>query len=541
VSLTKTPPDVRRAVLDRFAVKGQPGKFRCAHCGKAFVSSALEIDHIIPEIDSTPEQRSDPANLQPLCAPKGSTRWTSCHKRKSADEATARARQNRVPTDWWPVVRPLMVATVTGGFAYAALEPDALFSPARFVTTLPIIGGIGFCTFLVHNAFRHRAPLEAIPTEPDPEPVTESGLDLERVVAAVREIVGLKGDVTATDENGLLLVSYAGTGFPDHEDEKRLALVDKIAAKIGGRWLPVWDTVRDRVRLSRRPDLPPVIPHPGFAPGRPWHVLPVAEGVSFDLLVTSHLLIVGQTNAGKTALMRGLVAAVSDSAGRGEAELVLADPKQIELLGFRGWPGVRRIITDTEDLWNMAFDIEKEMNERFRLLREEGVPLSSHKRLIVVIDEYEQYFKRMRRYWQTALGEDGKPIKRGGERVPGAIDAIQSILSMARRCGIHLIIGTQSPDATWFGGTGTRENMGGRAAVGPIDGFRSKMMFDDSSWGRDIPAELKGRTTVQVGNGLPEECQVYWVPDPFDPENNLSADDWAILARVGMPKEMVKL
>lgn len=541
MSVTRTPPDVRRQVLDRFAVKGKPGWSRCAWCGKSFISSALQIDHVVPEIDSTPEMRTDPANMQPLCAPKGSTRYTSCHKRKTADEATARARQNRLPYDWWPVVRPLGLGAVTMGFGFAML-PGAAFTPSQFATGVGVTAGTGFCTFLVHNAFRHRAPLEMNWPETDLEPDAGPEVDTERIVEAVREIVGLKGNVAVLDASlDAFTVTYAGTGFPDHEDEKRLALISKIAAKVGGRWLPVWDTVTDRVRMNRRPDLPPMIPHPGFAKGRPWHVLPIAEGVSFDLLVTSHLLIVGATNAGKTALMRSLIAAVCDSAGRGEAELILCDPKQIELLGFRGWPGVRRIITDTEDLWDVAFDIETEMNERYRLLREEGVPLSSHKRLIVVIDEYEQYFKRMRRHWQTAVGEDGKPIKKGGERVPGAIDAIQSILSMARRCGIHLIIGTQSPDATWFGGTGTRENMGGRAAVGPVDGVRSKMMFDDSSWGRDIPAELKGRTTVQVGNGQPEEVQVYWVPDPFDPENNLSPEDWAILARVGMPKEMVKL
>lgn len=531
MSVTQVDDEVRRAVFDRY--RDRKGRIRCAGCRRVFPSSALELDHIIPEIESRPDMRANPANLQPLC--KTLKGVPGCHARKTAREAKERARRAQPPTDWLKVSFSFGVAGICAGAAWLTFNGGHPISAGDWIQYSVEAEALTFLTYLIQNGFRHRAPRKKIQPQPVSENVPQPArLDTERIVNAAREIIGAKGvvKVIVVDVDDFT-ISYYGTGFADHEDESKLELLQKIQAKIGDRWLPWWDTEHDKVRFTRRPALPLKIPHPGFAKERKWHMLPVAEGIAFDLNVTSHLLIVGATNAGKTALMRCLIAAACDSAAKGEVELLLADPKQIELLGFEGWPGVRRIVTETEELWDMAFDLEAEMNERYRQYRVNKVPLNSHKRLIVVIDEYEQYFKRMFNRWTSgAKDEDGQPLKRPGQRLPGPIIAIQSVLSMARRCGIHLIIGTQSPDATWFGGTGTRENCGGRATVGPVDAVRSKMMFDDSSWGRDIPADIKGRATIQVGNGKPVECQVYWLPDPGDPDNDHTAEDWDVIRRV---------
>lgn len=535
MSVTELSPALRRQVLD--LARDNKGRIHCAWCRKAFPPNAVQIDHVWAEIDSTPEARSDPANLQVLCAPKGSTRFTSCHKRKTAQEARERANRNRPPRRWLAGLVPIAVAVVPGGYAVLTLNGGDPIPAAEFLQYSEWAGAIALSTYLVQKGFRHRAPQRAISAESIAEDAPREVLNTNRIIEASREIVGQKGTVSVrADSFDDFTLTYAGTEFADHDDEKKLELLKKIQAKIGDRWLPWWDTQRDLVRFTRRPALPSMIRHPGLAPERTWNILPIADGVAFNLLTTSHLLIVGATNAGKTALMRTIIVAVADSAARdGNTELLLADPKQFELAGFKNWAGVRKIVTGTSDLWDMAFDLEAEMNDRAAMILAKRVPEGGFKRLIVVIDEYEQYYKRMHRHWLNGKDQDGKPLKKSGQRVPGAIDAIQSVLSMARRMGIHLIIGTQSPDATWFGGTGTRENLAGRATVGPVDGVRSKMMFGDASWGRDVPAELKGRTTIQVGNGMPEEAQVYYTPDPFDFDQENTDEDWATLRRLGMP------
>lgn len=531
-------------VLDLAQHRSDPRKYQCAACRKYFSLNAVEIDHITPEAESTPEQRTDPANLQVLCNPKGSTRLTSCHKKKSAREAADRARRNRIPYRWTPALGYGSATVILGGYTWQDVFQHDSAEAKEWLIWSSVSIGATFSTYLVQKGWRRRRPRRTILTESVSleEPGQGGSLDTDRIIEGAREIMGSKGQVAIRDVDGdqAFTLVYAGTGFADHDDDRRFELLNKIQAKIGDRWLPVWETTRDRVRFTRRPALPRMIRHPGLPVERPWNRLPVAPGVDFDLLVTPHILIIGTTGAGKTALMRTLIVAVADSAARTkDTELILADPKHIEMPGFSAFPGVRSILSEDEELWEMAFDLETEMRERMRLVKAKKAKPGDFKRLIVVIDEYEQFFKRMDDYWKVAVDEDGKPLKKGSAKVPPAISAIQSVLSMARRLNIHLIIGTQSPDSNWFGGTGTRQNLSGRAAVGPVDSYRARMMFDDSSIGRDIPIEFKGRTTIQVGDGAPVEVQPYYTPDPFDPDNENVTEDWDCLLNLGMPKELV--
>lgn len=541
MSRTKIDPAVRRMVFDLAQHKRDPMKYQCAGCRHWFGMAALEIDHIIPEADSTPEQRSDPDNLQLLCNPKGSTRNTSCHKAKTAREAAARAKANRLRKDyrlaWFLTGVSIVLAGVC--WQYVAQENSAAARDWMEHSVLAL-GLIALCATAIQR-FRYRRPRKMIQPaveEVAQEPGQEQGMTPERIVQAAREAMGAKGEIMVSGfgENAFTLM-YPGTGFADHEDDKRFDLLNRMQAKVGGRWQAIWNTSQDQVTFRRRPELARMLRHPGLSGDRAWHELPIAPGVELDLLVTPHVLIVGTTGAGKTALMRTLIVAVADSARRDDSTtMILADPKMIEMPGFIGWPGVKEVISEPEDLWAMSFDLLEEMRSRLRLIRAKKAKTSDFRKLIVVIDEYEQFFKLMDEYWKTETDEDGKPLKKGSAKVPPAISAIQSVLSMARKVNIHLIIGTQSPDAAWFGGSGTRENMSGRVAVGPVDAIRARMMFDRSDVGRDIPIEFKGRATVQVGDGAPQEVQCYYTPDPFDPDGTNTEIDWDTLALVGMEK-----
>src|SRR6478752_3744942 len=82
---SRLPNKLVNEVLAR-AVTAKPGRYRCAGYGRkphgSFERPEIAIDHIVPEHDGGAVR--DPANLQVLCV--------DCHKRKTAHEASIRAR-----------------------------------------------------------------------------------------------------------------------------------------------------------------------------------------------------------------------------------------------------------------------------------------------------------------------------------------------------------------------------------------------------------------------------------------------------------------
>lgn len=539
MSKTKIDDDLREAVKqahwDRFR------RIRCAGCGRVVVPGGFEIDHIKPEALGGLTALE---NLQILCVRKNGKKKVGCHMDKSRREAGERARLARGPR---PLAIPLFGMIVGPvGLIWAYLDLFKGPEAARaFLLWCVMLAGASIALFILGNVVteRNRArPQEnnpfSVKTPEASAPQSSSGTAPEqsRITSAAREVMGRRGDVrTVMDGAGQFRIHYPGTGFDDSkEGDGRTKLVEKINAKIEGRWKPRWDTERDIVTFTRRPDLPRRVPHPGFDKNRPWNILPIAPGMFFDLLITSHLLIIGKVNSGKTSLLRAIILAASDSARRGAdaVKVWLFDPKQIEFLGFRGWTGVERIVSDAEELWDAAIELEDEMKRRYGLLKDDNVPLSSHPRLIVVIDEFEHMVTQFYRLWQES--SDPKYKKKTGERMPRGLTAIRTVIAVARKCGIHVVASTQDPAANNFGGTGARQNMEGRAAVGRVDGIRARQTFDDASVGRDLPEGIKGRATMQVLEGEPEEIQTYWVPDPADADGTNTAEDWDHLKRLGM-------
>jgi energy-coupling factor transporter ATP-binding protein EcfA2 len=198
-----------------------------------------------------------------------------------------------------------------------------------------------------------------------------------------------------------------------------------------------------------------MIRHPGLPDARKWYEIPIGPQATIDLSVTAHVLITGTTGSGKTSVMRSIVLAAIDSAKRGEAEVILADPKRCELIGFRGWPGVRGVMTDDDSLWDMPIRLRKEMEERYRKSEEEGVQLGSFTPIIAVIDEYREFAARMRaieRSEPTASNGVGSdwPVMRRGFPVIGSFIAYMPRIRAAnsRYSSITAMIGVNEPSCT---------------------------------------------------------------------------------------------
>ena len=503
---------------------------QCAHCLAYFPDDEIEIDHIHPEGLGGSH---DPVNLQCLCAPKSGP---GCHRIKTTAEAKARAAAKRRAenrgADRARVTAALACGALGFGLGAALLTNTplrrALDLALNAMTLGLILGFVAFTACAVVSGVR-RARGARSETK---VPASARGEITAKIRMALVDILG--EDITASPRMDgwveYVVVTY-GSSVMDHDDSFRAKVLERVNAKMGGRWAATWETPESRVTFRPAPTFPKMIRHPGIAPERPWHLIPIADGVDIDLMVTSHALIIGRPNAGKTSLMRAIAVALAHASANHGIEAILADPKRIELIGFRDWPGVRGVIADDQGLWDMPLRLQNEVDARTKAINDGSKTLADFSPLVVLIDEYEEYVARMHDMWSSNDPKTGKPRRKTGERVPPPVAAMASVLRLARRLKVHVIIGTQRPDAAWFGGA-ARDCMECRIVVGSPSVEALRMAYMRSDVGRDLPPTAKGRFTYQSLDRDIREAQGWWVPDPADVDGSNGSEDRAHLARL---------
>lgn len=468
--------------------------------------SELEADHIVPRWKEGPDTVE---NGQTLCKKH--------HKAKSAREAAQRAKKRDVSR----VAQVLVVAVYLWAvFCVGSFVVRRVMGWDQRGTVEAIVWGIFvlFALAVVRVAVRHRGASRSRKPRAEQK---RTGLDFDRVVAVTREVMGSRGEVVAYAGNSCdVIVSYEGTGFADGNHEKRLELLERLADKMGGRWQGEWQTEQDEVWLSRIEGLSSYVPHPGFSKRGMWNIIPIADNVAFDLRKTSHLLICGLTNSGKTGLLHSIIAHLSWWVRMGSIErLFLLDPKRVELTGWRGMPGIEDVFTSGASMWDAVNAFTAEMDRRYKLHEEwersdrtEGQPLSSHKPWVMLVDEYEEWLTMMQAHADEEVSPGKVREKTLQKRPATPVQNMARLARLARKAKMHLIVATQRGDAELIGGR-VRNNFGGRVLVGRGGAAESLMCFGDSSWGRQTPA-IFGRMTVQTGEARPREVQGFYFPDP---------------------------
>ena len=177
---------------------------------------------------------------------------------------------------------------------------------------------------------------------------------------------------------------------------------------------------------------------------------PNEAGVTVSLSIEDiiHILIGGETGAGKTYTMRQLAYQLAN----GTNQIVLADGKRGDGLGIlNGLPAqVGPIATDRQSTLNALGWIYNEMGTRYDAVAnrgglawrddEPGAP----RHIIVLVDEFQVY--------------------RGDVEIMAVMHAL---VSMGRSARVHVIAGTQKPTVKMFGkdiGGATRDQFGTRIA-----------------------------------------------------------------------------
>lgn len=161
--------------------------------------------------------------------------------------------------------------------------------------------------------------------------------------------------------------------------------------------------------------------------------------VYMDIDDMPHVLIAGQTKAGKSVAINCMLLSLLYRATPDEVQLILIDPKRVELNIYSRLPHlVMPVIDDPQRAaaalnWAVA-----EMERRYALLDKYGVrnreeyyelkaenpSLELMPQIVIVVDELADLMLQVREHVESLINR---------------------LAAMARACGIHLLIGTQRP------------------------------------------------------------------------------------------------
>lgn len=243
-----------------------------------------------------------------------------------------------------------------------------------------------------------------------------------------------------------------------------------------------------------------------------------------DLEETPHLLIGGSTKMGKSTFFRQAITTLW-SGNRGKIKIAFIDLKMgMESSLFRSLEDITTIST-TEAAGNYLHETVGELTARGKVFAEVGVQnyagyhrelakrakeedetklpqLKPYPRIVIFIDEAAELF---------TSGE-----KRSSAKVSEAKKLCARIAAQGRAVGIHLVIGTQRPDASTVD-THIKGNLSGRVGFYATDNA-SSMVILDSVRAADLSRDDKGRAIWRNGPDLvevqtpdypPEDAEAY--------------------------------
>jgi S-DNA-T family DNA segregation ATPase FtsK/SpoIIIE len=231
----------------------------------------------------------------------------------------------------------------------------------------------------------------------------------------------------------------------------------RVEAPIPGKGrvgIEVPNTERDQVLLRELLESVP------FTKGKGKLKLALGKDISGDVMIADlasmpHLLVAGATGAGKTVCVKALMASLLYQHTPDELQLMLVDPKMVELSIFNDIPHLITPVTTDPKKASIALSwLINEMEERYRLFAELRVRN---------IEVYNQSVENGEIEMEPEDGEGDAQSVHLVRKLPYIVciideladlmmlaraeveDAIARLAQLARAVGIHLIIATQRP------------------------------------------------------------------------------------------------
>ena len=181
-----------------------------------------------------------------------------------------------------------------------------------------------------------------------------------------------------------------------------------------------------------------------------------------------HLLIAGTTGSGKSVCIAALLSALLLDQGPDTLQLVLLDPKMVELPRFQGLPQlVGPVETEPERIVAALQWCVGEMTRRYQLL-EEGSARN--------LDAYNAQTSEPLPYLLIVIDEIGDLMLMQGAEIERPV---VRLAQMARAVGIHLIVATQRPSVDVFTGL-IKANFPARIAFHVPSSVDSRVVLDSA-------------------------------------------------------------
>ncbi len=243
------------------------------------------------------------------------------------------------------------------------------------------------------------------------------------------------------------------------------------------------------------------------APARPRVPVGVTEfGTAWlDLGGTGpHLLVAGTTGAGKSQLLRTLVAGLAIRNRPDNLALLLVDYKGGAAFGAcTRLPHTTGLVTDLDqELTTRALlSLRAEITRRERLLAEHGAA------------DFAEY-AQVQTHWQGAAGPEPPRLARLvvvvdefralAEDLPDFVTGLVRLAAVGRSLGVHLVLATQRPAGVVS--ADIRANVTTRIALRVADQVESRDVVECPDAAR-LPASLPGRAVMRVGSEPPQVMQ----------------------------------
>ena len=186
-----------------------------------------------------------------------------------------------------------------------------------------------------------------------------------------------------------------------------------------------------------------------------------------DLGKMPHLLVAGATGAGKSVCLNGIIASLLVSATPDQVQMLMIDPKRVELTVYNGIPHlIKDVITDARMAAGALFEMTKEMDARYERFAKAGVRK---------IEEYNvKYPDEKLPYVVVVIDELADLMLVAPAKVE---TAIMRLAQLARATGIHLIVATQRPSVDVITGL-IKANIPSRIAFAVSSQVDSRTILD---------------------------------------------------------------
>ncbi len=186
-----------------------------------------------------------------------------------------------------------------------------------------------------------------------------------------------------------------------------------------------------------------------------------------DLCKMPHVLVAGATGAGKSVCLNTIIASLLVSATPDQVQMLMIDPKRVELAVFNGIPHlIKDVIADPRLAAGALFEMTKEMESRYERFAKAGVRK---------IEEYNAKYPQERLPYVVIVIDELADLMMVA---PAKVETtIMRLAQLARATGIHLVVATQRPSVDVITGL-IKANVPSRIAFAVSSQADSRVILD---------------------------------------------------------------